>query len=205
MQYYVIAPDGQKYGPADVATLNQWAAEARLTPETQLEDTTTGARMSASAVPGITFPGAAPGFQQPQPQPQSPYQQPQQPYQQPQQPQQPYQQPQQPYQQPQQPGGYQQPQGGYQPGPYSQPPGSNYPRQGIAGDDGSGDVRNAWIFGAIGFLCCPIVFSTLGIYFAVQGKNKGNPSAQGAMIFCIVSLVAGFIINLAVNLIWRPW
>jgi hypothetical protein len=183
MQYFVIAPDGQKYGPADIATLNQWAAEGRLTPTTELEDASTMTRLSAASVPGIMFPGgpaaappgAAPGYQAPAaPQPG---------YQQPQQPQQPYQQPQQPYQQPQQP--YQ------QPGPYSQAPGSNYPRQMVGGDDGSSDLTKAWVFGGIGFLCCPIIFSTLGIYFASQAKNKGHASGQNAMIFCIISLVVG--------------
>ena len=109
------------------------------------------------------------------------------------------QQPQQPYQQP---GGYQQPQqGGYQQpqGPYTQPPGSNYPRPGFAGDDGSSDLTKAWIFGAIGFICCPIIFSVLGIYFAAQAKNKGNPTGQTAMIFCIVSLVAGIGLSLLLN------
>lgn len=202
MQYFVIAPDGQKYGPADIATLNQWAVEARLTPTTELEDAATGARLTASNVPGIVFPGGggAPGFQQPQ-QPQAPM--PQQPYQAPQQPQQPYQQPQQPQQPYQQPGGYQQPQqGGYQQpqGPYTQPPGSNYPRPGFAGDDGSGDLTKAWIFGAIGFICCPIIFSVLGIYFAAQAKNKGNPTGQTAMIFCIVSLVVGIGLGIVLNL-----
>ena len=68
MQYYVIAPDGSKYGPADVSTLKQWAAENRLSADTQLEDFGTGQRMLASAVAGIfsdqptTAPGAAPNM-----------------------------------------------------------------------------------------------------------------------------------------------
>lgn len=53
MQYYVIGPDGNKYGPADVPTLKTWVAENRLTPESMLEDFNTGQRMPASAVPGL--------------------------------------------------------------------------------------------------------------------------------------------------------
>lgn len=66
MNYYVIAADGQKYGPADVSTLNQWAQEGRLQPHTMLEDVVTNARVQASMVPGIMFPPpGGQGFQQP--------------------------------------------------------------------------------------------------------------------------------------------
>jgi hypothetical protein len=53
MQYYVIGPDGAKYGPGDVPTLKQWAADNRLSPQTILEDINTGQRMAAYQVPGI--------------------------------------------------------------------------------------------------------------------------------------------------------
>ncbi len=73
MQYFVIAPDGQKYGPADVMTLNQWVQQNRVTPTTMLEDAATGAQIPASQVPGLVFTAppsnqnpynAAPGYQQ---------------------------------------------------------------------------------------------------------------------------------------------
>jgi hypothetical protein len=54
--YFVIAPDGSKYGPADELTLQQWIAENRLLPTTMLEDVATSNRVAASAVPGLTFP-----------------------------------------------------------------------------------------------------------------------------------------------------
>lgn len=54
-QFFVVMPDGQKYGPADVATLNQWAADQRLAPHSTLENATTGEKLAASAVPGIRF------------------------------------------------------------------------------------------------------------------------------------------------------
>jgi hypothetical protein len=61
--YSVIATDGNKYGPADVATLNQWIGEGRLMPNQMLEEETSGARVAASAVSGLNFPmqNAQPG------------------------------------------------------------------------------------------------------------------------------------------------
>jgi hypothetical protein len=167
MQYFVIGDQGQKYGPADVTTLNQWAQEGRLQPYTILEDSRTAARIQASAVPGIMFgpdfrtatqggiggvygnpPGTAPGAP---------------------------------------PGAY-----GYQQNPYANP-NANYPRQPFgAQDDGSKDVTYAWIFGTIGLVTCSaIIFSSLGIYFANLAVRKGNPSGQAAMNFCIATLVLG--------------
>ena len=59
MQYFVIGPDGQKFGPADINTLTQWAAEGRLTPATMLEDEF-GKQMPASELPGVFPPGLPP-------------------------------------------------------------------------------------------------------------------------------------------------
>src|SRR6478672_6495405 len=58
MQYYVIGPDGNKYGPADVPTLTTWITENRLTPQSMLEDFNTGQRVPASSVPGLFDTGA---------------------------------------------------------------------------------------------------------------------------------------------------
>jgi len=63
--YFVVHPGGQRYGPADLATLNQWAGEGRLIPDTTLVDEATGAQMFARDVPGLFFPvnlGAPGGF-----------------------------------------------------------------------------------------------------------------------------------------------
>lgn len=38
MAYYVLSDTGERFGPADEATLRQWAAEGRLTSTTQIED-----------------------------------------------------------------------------------------------------------------------------------------------------------------------
>ena len=62
MNYFVIMPDGQKYGPANVDTLTQWANEGRLQPTTIVEIEGTGQQMMASSVLGIIWPApAAPG------------------------------------------------------------------------------------------------------------------------------------------------
>jgi hypothetical protein len=53
MQYWVIAPDGQKYGPADVPTLNTWAAQGRVTAATRVQELASGDQMMASQIPGI--------------------------------------------------------------------------------------------------------------------------------------------------------
>jgi hypothetical protein len=55
MRYFVIGDDGQKYGPADVATLNSWITEGRLLATTLLENEATGERVAAQALPGLAF------------------------------------------------------------------------------------------------------------------------------------------------------
>jgi hypothetical protein len=54
--YYVIFPDGQRFGPADVPTLNQWIVEGRLQPTSSVEDATTGQRMMAAELMGLHWP-----------------------------------------------------------------------------------------------------------------------------------------------------
>lgn len=53
MEYYVIGPDGSKYGPADVATLKQWVSENRVTPHTELEEFATGQKVGAHQIEGL--------------------------------------------------------------------------------------------------------------------------------------------------------
>jgi len=64
MQYYVIGPNGEKFGPADETLLKQWAEEGRIEASTQLEHDETGIRVPAIdvvPVPSRTAPtGAAP-------------------------------------------------------------------------------------------------------------------------------------------------
>ncbi len=59
MEFFVIFPDGRSFGPADVATLAQWAQEGRLLPNTMLESLATRERVSAASVAGI-FPAQTP-------------------------------------------------------------------------------------------------------------------------------------------------
>lgn len=60
MNHYVVAPDGQKYGPADMATLNAWITDGRLHPQSFLEEEGTGRRLPASSLPGLRFAPAMP-------------------------------------------------------------------------------------------------------------------------------------------------
>jgi hypothetical protein len=55
VHYYVISADNNRYGPADLTTLNQWAAEGRVLPHQMVEDAATGIRIPASSVPGLFF------------------------------------------------------------------------------------------------------------------------------------------------------
>ena len=161
MKYFVIASDGNKYGPADLATLNAWIAEGRLTPAQMLEDEL-GTRTPASSVPGLNFPMAAPAAPQAGPAPGATM---------------------------------------YQPGqqPFNQAPGY-YPRgTGYVGDNGQSDLTQAYIFGALGILCCPLIFSLLGLSAANRAEAKGNPGAKGAKILCYVGLVL-FVVSIVFGL-----
>lgn len=84
VRWYVIGRDGQKYGPADLPTLQMWASENRVRPDTMLEEEGTGAQVLAQSVAGLTFlpgssrsastPSSSPAT--PRPQPSTPLQQP---------------------------------------------------------------------------------------------------------------------------------
>lgn len=74
MRYYVFAPNGQRFGPADLPTLQQWVNEGRVLPNSMIEEEASGMRLAASAVTGLSF-GPAPFAQQVQTQ-QNPYEPP---------------------------------------------------------------------------------------------------------------------------------
>jgi hypothetical protein len=156
MQYFVVDLNtGQKYGPADIPTLNQWITEGRLLKESTLEDSMTGQRFMALQVNGLNFP-QAPG-------PQS---------------------------------------GGYVPPNYGAPQQGyqDYARPGAyGGDDGSKDLTMAYVFAGLSFLCCPLVFGGLGIWKAIEAKNKGNPGGQTALIVVIVVASLSFVIGIVLN------
>lgn len=51
----MVEPDGHKYGPADLATLNAWTVEGRLQAGTMLEEEGTGRRLPAGSLIGLRF------------------------------------------------------------------------------------------------------------------------------------------------------
>lgn len=167
MNYFVIAVDGQKYGPAGIDVLNQWIREGRLYPTTMLEPEAGGPQVPASSIPGLSFPMSQPmaghseqsaqGKAQPGPSYTN-----------------------------QGPSGFANPQ---------QAPYAGYQRYGNV-DTGSSDITMAWIFGAMGLLCCPIIFSVMGIIFANKAIQKGQASGQAALIFSVVTLVVGILIGI---------
>lgn len=172
MRYFVIAPGGQKYGPADVALLNQWALEGRLTAESEVENEITGERLLAGRVPGFAAPGATMS-QGPMGYPQGPQPSP-------------YQQQASPYTPPGQ--NWQQP-----PTPYS-----NYPRGQYAptGTQGSGELTGAWVLGAVNFLVCCPVLPIIGLVLANKAAAMGHPAAQAARVFNIVLIILSVLIYL---------
>jgi hypothetical protein len=118
MGYFVIGPNGELYGPADIATLNQWIAEGRLQPTTMLQEELGGARFAASMLAELNF-------------------------------------------------------------------GANYPRGATAStlEAGAAELKMAWIFGAVGFLCCSFL-TPVGLVYAILSKKKGNPKASVAIFVC---------------------
>lgn len=175
MKYYVIWPDGQKFGPADIPTLNQWIQENRVTAHTELESADTGARLSAASVPGLMFPAASPDPMAANPTPNpvettyaSPYGGASAPGTDPMQ--------NNPYQYPPQPSGYVRPAGT---------------------QDGQTEAIISFVCSGLG-LCCCCLLPIAGIILGNIAKNKGNPLGNTAMIVGWVVLV----LSIAGNLIW---
>ncbi|MEI7987288.1 MAG: hypothetical protein WCI55_16820 [Armatimonadota bacterium] len=56
MPYFVVGLDGEKFGPVDVLTLNHWVQDGRVTPDSTLEDVSTGQQVLASSIPELDFP-----------------------------------------------------------------------------------------------------------------------------------------------------
>jgi hypothetical protein len=167
VRYFVIGDDGQKYGPADIATLQSWVGEGRLLPTQQVEEEGSGIRMAASAINGLKFPHQAPpGPQQPAP---GAYQQP--------------------------PAGtYQPPMGGVPSGsPYNRPMGPQVIGDGGTNDLTLAWVLGA--VGAV--LCCLGIFiQPFALMAANRAIAKGNPGGNAARIFCIVFLVLSILLDL---------
>ncbi|HXH60034.1 MAG TPA: hypothetical protein VNI20_01605 [Fimbriimonadaceae bacterium] len=159
MKYYVVWPDGRKFGPADVLTLNQWIAEGRVHNDMTLEDASTGQRVLARDVPGLVFTNAAP--QQPQPGT--------------------------PYTHQQQPNPYQPTTGDFRHPP--QPSGTPYPRGGAGGyvNPEAGKTEFIWslvcsIGGVIMLCCIPIPIPVVGLVLGYRARSMGHPSGNVAVI-----------------------
>ena len=63
MDYFVLGNNGEKYGPADIVTLNVWISEGRINQNSQLINVQTGVTIIAGQAPGLMFP--ATNVQQP--------------------------------------------------------------------------------------------------------------------------------------------
>lgn len=170
-QYYVIGPGGAKYGPADVRTLTQWKAENRLNDATELEDASTGRRVSAAVLLAGSPAPSAGAPQQGMPAQTG-------------------------YQQPgtfSQPGGYQQPQ---QPiNPYAQAP-QNYANP----EAGKKEFNQSIIAAVVGLFCCAFIAPALGLYYGSQAKKAGHANGQLAIIINAIVLVlnvVGVVLTLA--------
>lgn len=166
MRYFVINPDGQRYGPADLATLQQWANEGRVVATTALEEEATGTRTQASAVPGLMLGGGQPPNANPYAAPSNPYSAGT------------------PYgdaSQQNQGNPYAQSGGYYRP---SAQPGYNSAYDPMI----QKEINNAWIGGAVGLVCCG-PFAIWGLVCANKARAAGHPGAQAPYIFNIVAIV----------------
>ncbi len=165
MRYFVIGEDGQKYGPADVATLQNWIGEHRLLPTQQLEEEGSGIRLAASAVSGLNFPVAdrpapTPGPQGPGPQAPGP-------------------------QAPTGPGYIPPPAGmAYQ----------SYARNTGGIDDGKNDLTLAWVLGAFGICCLPLEIVGLVFAYRAESKLNPGAKAAKIFCWVILGLQIGVII-----------
>jgi hypothetical protein len=187
MNYFVIWPDGQKFGPATADVLTQWASEGRINRDTDLEIVETSERIKAGNVPEILFPGPTPQMGIPTTtatsQPAA-----------------------NPYANPIQSNPIQdnpvqqnpvQPQNQQVYNPYNNP----YPRgTNYSGDDGSGDITKSYVFSVLTFLCGCLPLIIGSFVFASNAEKKGNPGAKTAKIVAFVILglnIIGWIVYIA--------
>jgi hypothetical protein len=178
--YYVRAQDGNRYGPADLETLNAWAAEGRINAATMIE-------IEGSAAPGFPF-GSLPGAMVPggvAPAPAEPASAPMGPaggaY-----------------------GGEEEkpwtPDQPAAPSPYANPqPAPNYPAadpgaysaaytrsSGAASD--SNAVTISIILSVVGIVCCGLA-APFGLWMGIKAKKDDLPNAQAAVVVGWISVV----------------
>lgn len=63
MEYFVITPTGQRFGPADFQTLILWVQQGRIDPNTMLQEVSTGRQMMANQIPGLGLPASTDYYQ----------------------------------------------------------------------------------------------------------------------------------------------
>ncbi len=172
--YYVLAPSGDKYGPATADILTQWASEGRLAPDSWVEDAMTGRRLLARDVPGIILLGT--------PQPMTP----------------PYQ-----SGGGHNPGPHGGPQFGGQPynSGYSSPPGSSSPyvrpsQYGSQPYSPETDkfVTISWVCFGLSLVCCGFIASIVGIIYANKALEVGHPMANAPRVANIIILVLSLLL-----------
>jgi hypothetical protein len=167
-QYYVILPDGQRYGPASVAQLNQWILEGRVVASNHVEEVLSKRQYPVTQVPGIQFPGS-----------QNPYQ------------------PQGVYAPPGSNTYSQAPSPSYpslnQPNPYRSSPSDGGQGALVFSYLCSGfsllTLFSAFIPGAAGFMCCCFPVPVLGVIFGYRAQNAGHLQGSGAVTLSWVALV----------------
>lgn len=172
-KYFVVAHDGGKYGPADVATLAGWAAQKRLTPKTVLEQEGTGTRLEAGQVAGI-FSAPAPQVAPVTPHapvtpvtPAAPIVQPK-------------------VATPTPAATPFEPENAA-PIPTTAP----HPRPNIDVNksEGHAEIMTSYLCAALGLLCCPILAQAFGIIFANRAAMDEHPKAGLAKNLNIISIV----------------
>ena len=172
IRYFVIAADGQKYGPADVATLNNWIAEGRLQSQSLLQEENSSLQVEARGVPALKFvPRTVGTIPTPPPAPQTPG--------------------------PSSPGfgnpyDAPRPMGPSQPQPFS----SNYPRgpQFQPKPAMSGQLVWVWV--------CTIVAPFLVFFFFIGGLITSSYGLRGGIAMYSAGYRTQGIILIALNAIW---
>jgi hypothetical protein len=164
MRYFVLAPDGERYGPADIPTLNEWAASNRLFGSSKLVEEMSGALVTASSVQGLVF-GPAPSAAGPM-QPRAPMQ-------------------------PPAPGAPMQPIQPVAPGAGYARPGQAY--SATITDDGKKDLLMAFGI-AVGapilslILTWGIVFAAAGVQLSWKAMKKGQKLGMLALILNVIAI-----------------
>ncbi|MBL8087298.1 MAG: hypothetical protein JNM85_04405 [Chthonomonas sp.] len=178
-KFFVVMPDGQKYGPAEVDMLTQWAAEGRLTHQSILESADTGQRLPAGSVQGILFLDAPSG-------PAAPPQQPR-PFSSPGVPSHPQSNP---YENPIPPAGFSQP-----PSPYARP--HDVSGSGALDPQTQNNLIISWVMFGLAFAGCGCITPWIGMHFAKKVEAV-NPAVAKAPYIC--NLILGILSAIGVLL-----